>query len=84
MKTHPHSSAAVLAGELFLAPKAIPVTVAGYGALKTGELVARIAKSPVLRKYYTGVVEAALKDDAAAMVKELNKLDAALKKESNH
>lgn len=74
---------AVVAAEIFLAPKAIPATIAGYGALKTGELLTRIAKSPTLQQYYLGVVQAALKEDAALMSKYLAKLDAGLKKEES-
>lgn len=81
IKQYPHSSGAILAAELFLAPKTIPIAVGGLGALKAGELVARIAKSKTLQKYYTEVVNAALKDDSALMIKYLNKLDAGLKKE---
>lgn len=83
IKSYPHASAAALAGKLFLAPKSTPALVAGYGALKTGELITRIAKSKTLQGYYQGVVKAALKDDAAAMSKYLNKLDAGLKKEDS-
>lgn len=81
IKQNPHSTAAALAAEVFLLPKSIPVVGAGYGVFKTGELISSISKSPVLQKYYTELVKAALKDDAADISKYLNKLDAGLKKE---
>lgn len=82
-KAHPSHAIGAIASEIFFAPKTIPLAIGTFGALKTGELLTRIAKSPTLTKYYTGVVEAALKDDAAAIAKNLNKLEAASKKEES-
>lgn len=62
----------------------IPGTAAaagvGYGALKSGEALARIWKSPTLRKYYTNVIQESLKENSPAMLENLNKLEAGLKK----
>lgn len=81
VKANPHSSGALLAGELFFAPKTLPAAAGAIGAWKAGELMVRISKSSTLRKYYMGVVEGALKEDSALILKNLNKLDAGLKKE---
>jgi len=63
-------------------PITVPTVAAGVGVLKTGELAARIAKSPILRKYYSEVVKSALRQDAATTISNLQKMDAVLKKES--
>ena len=55
----------------------------GYGGLLTGELAARIAKSPALRKYYLNVIKAAKKDNAAMGVSNLRKLQSQLDKEND-
>jgi hypothetical protein len=81
VKQHPKESIGLLAAEAFLAPGTLPYAIGAYGGLKAGELIARISKSPILREYYQGVLEAAIKDDTAALGKYLNKLDAGLKKE---
>ena len=47
----------------------------GKTALSIGELTARIAKSPTLRKYYQQVVENSLKANSGAVVKDLNKIN---------
>lgn len=83
IKSHPHSTGTALVAEVFLAPKTLPLAAGAIGLVKTGELITRIAKSPTLRKYYMGVVESALKDDAASLAKNINKLEAAYKKESS-
>ena len=51
----------------------------GAAALKTGELLFRVVKSPVLRKYYLNAVNAASKENAPLMIKNLKKLDEATK-----
>lgn len=81
IKKNPHLSAVALGAKLFFVPHSAPALATGYGALKTGELMARIAKSPVLREYYQDAAKAAIKDDSALIIKNLNKLDAGLKKE---
>jgi hypothetical protein len=52
---------------------------AGTGALLTGELMARVWKSPVLRKYYLNVLKEASRDNIPAMTQNLMKLDKELK-----
>lgn len=80
---HPASSIATLGAELFLAPKTVPAALAGFGALKSGELIARVIKSPELRKYYSNIVAAALKDDSIAIARNLEKIQKWGEKESN-
>jgi hypothetical protein len=83
IKSHPHLHAtaiAALAGQLFLAPKTIALAASGYGAVKSAELMARIGKSPVLRKYYMQAVNAAAKEDSAAFVRNIAKIDSELNK----
>ncbi len=53
----------------------------GAAAVESGALLSRIYKSPTLRKYYYGVVQNAIKEDAVAMRENLKKLDEALEKE---
>lgn len=57
------------------------VTAAGAGsALLTGELIAKAFKSPTIRKYYTEVINSALREDAAALQQNMDKLEKELKK----
>ena len=67
-------------------PGAILPTIAGavggYGALKTGELLYRIGKSPVLQKHYLGVVKESLKDNATGTIRHLEQINAELKKKN--
>jgi hypothetical protein len=62
-------------------PAAVGTVAVGAAALGTGELTARIMKSPTLRKHYINLINAALKDDAVVMRENLKKLDEELKKE---
>ena len=57
------------------------VGVAGVAALKTGELIARIMKSPTLSKYYSQVILDALKGNAEGLKDNMKKLDYGLLKE---
>lgn len=65
-------------------PGAIIPTIAGaaagYGVLKTGELLYRIGKSPVLQKHYLGVIKESLKDNATGTIRHLEKMNEELKK----
>lgn len=63
-------------------PTAIGAGVAIAG-LKTGELIARIVKSPTLSKYYSNVILEASKGNAKAMNDNLKKLDALLQREKD-
>lgn len=83
IKAHPHVSGAAVAAKLFLSPKAIPAAGVAYGALKTGELLVRINKSPTLRRYYGELLQAALAEDAASIAKYSSKLEAGLEKEKD-
>jgi hypothetical protein len=57
-------------------------TAAGAAVLGGGEVVARIMRSPTLRKHYSNLINAALKDDVVAMGQNLQKLDSELRKEN--
>lgn len=50
----------------------------GYSGVKTFELMNRISKSPVLRKYYQGVISNSLSGNAAATYQNLKNLDEAM------
>lgn len=74
----PHTVAAVLVDAAMLPSTIVPgisgLAVAGT-AVKGGELISRIYKSPVLRKYYLNVLKDAAAQDAAAMNKSLELLN---------
>lgn len=56
-------------------------TAAGaFGALKSGEVMTRIAKSPTLRKHYMAVVKHSLDQNKGAALKSLKAFDNELKK----
>lgn len=55
----------------------------GAATLLTAELMARIAKSPTLRRYYGNVLKNALKDDSAAVGNNLIKLQKELDKDES-
>ena len=77
IKQNPHIASGTLIADLFLVPKiATAAGVAGgISAVKSVELMSRIAKSPVLRKYYSQAINAAIKEDSAALARNLGKLD---------
>lgn len=64
----------------------IPWTAAGaltgYAGLTAAEGIARIAKSPTLRKHYFNVVNEALKENASGVAKSMEELDKALQEPS--
>jgi hypothetical protein len=77
IKQHPIHSGAALGGALIghaLNPKALAVTGIGYGLIKSGELVSRIVKSKVLRKYYTDAIKSAMKENTPAFLNAMKKL----------
>lgn len=59
----------------------ISAAAGSYSVIKSAELMTRIAKSPTLRKYYLGVINAAAQENAIDMNKNLQKLDIKLQKE---
>ncbi len=61
-------------------PAAVGATVGGYGLIKTGELLARIAKSEALREHYMRVIMEAGNENLPGMIKHLNALDKEAKK----
>lgn len=62
-----------------LPTSAAAVGIGGTAGL-TAEFMTRLAKSPTLRKYYTNVINAALKQDVIAAQENLKKLDEEMKK----
>lgn len=48
---------------------------AGAGVAKVAQLMHRVGKNPVLRQYYLNVLESSLKDNAPAMLRNLEGLD---------
>lgn len=81
IKRNPHFSGYLAADLIFQKPIAAGATVATAGALKTGELISRVAKSPTLRKHYIQVLDAALKENEVEFVKRMNRLEKELQKE---
>lgn len=79
LKQNPHLASGGAVAEIFFAPKTLPLVGAGFAGLKTAELLTRVGKSPVLRKYYSDVINAALKQDSAEIAKSLERFDSAIK-----
>jgi hypothetical protein len=74
---------AVIVGMHALSPKGA-AGIAGAGlAAKGAQIFSRFAKNPVLQKYYLNVVNNAAKDNAAGMIRNLEKMDEQLRKESS-
>ncbi len=61
--------------------KTVGAAAVGYSAAKGMELMLRINNSPVLRKYYLGVVKNSVSGNSAAAAKNLQALDMMIKKE---
>ncbi len=78
-RTPSHIATAVGVELLFGQPQLAAVTAAAaggaYGAVKSGELLYRVMKSPVLRKHYLDVIENATKENVGGTVKSLNALE---------
>ena len=70
----------LFAGQPQLAVGTLGAAGAGYGLVKSGELLYRITKSPVLRKHYLNVINVAGEENLPATIKNLNLLDKELKK----
>jgi hypothetical protein len=86
IKQHPHVSGATIAGTLIghaLSPVTAAGTAAGYGVLKSWEVLSRIAKSKTLRKYYSDMMKSAVKESAPGFLNNLKKLNNALEKEED-
>lgn len=84
IKQHPHASGAAFAGTLIghsLNPKSAIGLIGGAAALKTGEFIARIAKSKVLRKYYTEAIKQAVKESPSGFLNAMKKLSENFEKE---
>ncbi len=56
-------------------PQAAAGTAVGYGLLKSGELLTRIAKSPKLREHYMKAIFEAGNENLPGVIKHLNALD---------
>lgn len=59
-------------------PSVLATLGTSIGAAKTAQIMHRIGKNPVLRQYYLNVLQSSLKDNAPALIRNLNKLDNAL------
>lgn len=70
-----------LAGGAALLPKTAAIGTALFPLYKTGQVLYRVSKSPTLAKYYQDVITHSLTGNAPAMVKSMEKLDNALKKD---
>lgn len=78
IKQHPHASGTAIAGALIghaFSPKSLVITGAGLAGIKSGELIARIAKSKVLREYYKNAIEAALNENQMGFLNNIKKLE---------
>jgi hypothetical protein len=72
----PKHLAGTLAIELFLGyPRVAAGTLGGAGAIKTGELLYRIANSPKLREHYLNVIKESSKENLPAVIKNLNAMN---------
>lgn len=83
-KQHPHASGAAIAGSIIghiFNPKAAVGVLAGAGALKSGELISRIIKSKVLRKYYADAIKQAVKENTSGFLNAMKKLSDNFSKE---
>jgi len=84
IKKYPHLAAVAAGGFGITAPgAALGTAAAGYGLVTGGEQIARIMKSPTLRKYYLKAMKSALAEDSTALIKNLSALDEAMKKEED-
>ncbi len=82
-KIAPSSGASLLAAAIYNPDKLLPIAgslATGGGIIKGSELVARIMKSPRLRKHYLDVLDGALRQDAAFMNHNLQKLSDEIEK----
>jgi hypothetical protein len=59
-------------------PGSVIGTIGGLGALKSGELMYRISKSPALREHYNNVIKFAIEENVSAMNQALKRLDIGL------
>lgn len=54
---------------------------AGYGVLKTGELITRFFKNKTLNKYYIDLIKNAIKENSAGTIKNINKINKEIENE---
>lgn len=79
------SAAALFGLKAALGPAGTAAAAAGGGtALMLGEGLTKVYKSPTLRKYFAGVVSAALAEDLSKFTAMNKKLNAALEKQSEN
>ena len=74
------TSLGALAGIMKLPGIGIGGAAAGYGGLKSYEMMHRIMMNPTLRKYYMNAVLEASKESAPGVVRNLQKMNSELKK----
>lgn len=71
------------AGESILKnlPKAAAVALPTYGAIKAYQITTRAMRSPVVRRYYNQVINAALRENSLLFNESLKKLDKAFREQ---
>lgn len=70
-----------IGGGALYAPKIAAGTIAAYPIYNTGKVLYRISQSPTLGRYYSDVIRYSVQGNAPAMIKSMDKLDNALKKD---
>ncbi len=78
IKQNPHASGAAIAATLIghaLSPKSLGIASIGLTGIKSGELIARISKSKVLRKYYQQAMQNAVKENAAGFLNNMKRIE---------
>jgi len=58
-----------------MSPKAAIGVPVGLAGLKAAEITSRVMKSPVLRNHYISLMKNALRDESAAMMSDMDKLN---------
>lgn len=53
----------------------------GFGAVKGGEIMAKVLKSPTLRKHYSNLIQGAIKEDIVVVRENLKKMNEELNKD---
>jgi hypothetical protein len=71
----------VLLGMHLVTPKTLLGIAGGMTAAKGVQLMHRFTNNPVLQRYYMDVVKSALTDDAAALSKNVSRLDEAVRED---
>ena len=83
MKSIPGHVMTGMAIKMFMGLPALTSVGAGFAVYQTGKMLSRIAQSPSLRHYYLEVLNAAQKENAPQMIKNLSKLEKGLEQEKD-